>query len=60
LIKLLFYALFGFYTDDSGLPERKSSFVCEFKDVIACQTIAALGRLMLMAGDPDPLAAHLS
>jgi len=31
-----------------------------FKDVIACQTIAALGRLMLTAGDPAPLAAHLS
>jgi len=28
--------------------------------VIACQTIAALGRLMLTAGDPAPLAAHLS
>ena len=32
----------GFYTDDSGLPDRKSSFVCGFEDVIACQIIAAL------------------
>jgi hypothetical protein len=48
----------GFYTDDSGLPDRKSSFVRGFKDVVACQTIAALGRLMLTAGDPAPLAAH--
>ena len=49
----------GFYTDDCSLPERKSSFVCGFKDVMACQTIAALGRLMFTAGDPvgnNPLA----
>jgi hypothetical protein len=50
----------GFYTDDSGLPDRKSDFVRGFKDVTACQTIAALGRLMLTAGDPAPLAAHAS
>ena len=50
----------GFYTDNSCLPDRKSNFVRGFKDVIACQTIAALGRLMLTAGDPAPLAAHLS
>ena len=47
-------------TDDSGLPDRKSDFVRGFKDVTACQTIAALGRLMLTAGDPAPLAAHAS
>ena len=50
----------GFYTDDCSLPERKSSFVCGFKDVMACQTIAALGRLMITAGDPAPLAAHMA
>lgn len=50
----------GFYTDDNSLPDRKSSFVCAFKNVIACQTIATLGRLMLTAGDPAPLAAHAS
>ena len=50
----------GFYTDDCSLPERKSSFVCGFKDVMACQTIAALGRLMFTAGDPAPLAAHMA
>ena len=29
----------GFYTDNSCLPDRKSSFVRGFKDVMACQTI---------------------
>ena len=29
----------GFCTDNSCLPDRKSSFVRGFKDVIACQTI---------------------
>ena len=42
------------------VSRRQSSFVGGFKDAIACQTIAALGRLMLTAGDPSPLAARLS
>ena len=50
----------GFYTDDCSLPDRKSRFRCGFKDVIACQTIAALGRLMFTAGDSAPLAARMA
>ena len=47
----------NFFTDDFSLPDRKSRFVGGLKDVFACQTIAALGRLMLTAGRPVSVAA---